>query len=116
MLRPFPGKNLDECMVVFNYRLSKARRIVEMLLEFWHQGVELLTLLLQLHDLICSFIQLMTQQSCRWHLFRRPIIGEANNVVTFTKAAIALHNFLKQRKVAHIVQLAMLMEKMVVAI
>ena len=33
--------------------------------------------------------------SCRWRLFQRPIIGEPDNVITFTKAAIALHNYLR---------------------
>ena len=33
--------------------------------------------------------------SCRWRLFRRPIIGEPDNVIIFTKAAIAVHNFLR---------------------
>ena len=32
---------------------------------------------------------------CRWRVFRRPIIAEPSNVVTFTKAAIALHNYLR---------------------
>ena len=31
----------------------------------------------------------------RWRLFQRPIIAKPKNVVAFTKAAIALHNFLR---------------------
>ena len=31
----------------------------------------------------------------RWRLLRRPIIAKPDNVVGFTKAAIALHNFLR---------------------
>jgi len=36
----------------------------------------------------------------RWRLFRRPIIAEPDNVVKFTKAAIALHNFLRTEESA----------------
>jgi hypothetical protein len=31
----------------------------------------------------------------RWRIFRGQIIAKPENVVTFTKAAIALHNFLR---------------------
>ena len=30
----------------------------------------------------------------RWRIFRRPIIADPERVVAYTKAAIALHNFL----------------------
>ena len=31
----------------------------------------------------------------RWRLFRRPIVSQPDRVVTYTKAAIALHNYLR---------------------
>ena len=31
----------------------------------------------------------------RWRIFRRPIIGEPERAVLYTKAAIALHNYLR---------------------
>ena len=67
MLRPYPGKNLPEPQAVFNYRLSRARWIIEN-----------------------SFGIL-----AKWRLFRRPIIAEPTKVVSYTKAAIALHNYLR---------------------
>jgi hypothetical protein len=71
MLRPYPGRNLPEDKKVFNYRLRRARRTIE-------NAFGIL--------------------AARWRIFRRPIIAEAENVVTFTKATIALHNFLRVRE------------------
>lgn len=68
LLRLYPGKNLPEAQAIYNYRLSRARRIIEN-----------------------SFGILAS----RWRIFRRSILANPNNVVTFTKAAIALHNFLR---------------------
>ena len=68
MLRPYPGKYLDDQKRIFNYRLSRARRIIEN-----------------------AFGILAT----KFRIFRRPIIAEAEKVTKITKAACALHNFLK---------------------
>ena len=68
MLRLFLGTNLPELEAVFNYCLSRTRRIIEN--SF---GIS----------------------AARWCIFRRPIVAAPDNVVICTKAAIALHNFLR---------------------
>lgn len=36
----------------------------------------------------------------RWRIFKRPIIAKPKNVILFTKAAIALHNYLRTQESA----------------
>ena len=67
-MRPYPGKHLGEPECIYIYRLSRAHRIIEN-----------------------SFGILAS----RWRIFRRPIIADPNKVVLYTKATIALHNYLR---------------------
>ena len=67
MMKPYPFQNLSLTQRVFNYRLSRARRIIENAF-----GIT----------------------ASRFRVFRRPIIAKVENVILITKAAIALHNFL----------------------
>ncbi|XP_011883630.1 PREDICTED: uncharacterized protein LOC105570793, partial [Vollenhovia emeryi] len=71
LLRPFPGKEgLDEAKSIFNYRLSRARRVVEN-----------------------SFGILVTQ----WRLLKKPIEATVENTIQMVQAIICLHNWLRKR-------------------
>ena len=59
---------------------------LKMHLEFLPQGAVLS---------IISYYNTDCIDACRWRIFRRPIIAKPENVVIYTKAAIALHNYLR---------------------
>ena len=67
MLKPFARIDADVCKKIFNYRLSRARRIIEN----------------------CFGIA-----AARFRIFRKPIIAKVETVVAITKAVVALHNYL----------------------
>ena len=68
LMRPYPGQQLPLDKRIYNYRLSRARRVIENTF-----GIV----------------------SARWRIFRRPIISSVENAVLFTKTACLLHNFLQ---------------------
>ena len=68
MLRPYPGTYLPLNQRIFNYRLSRARRVIEN-----------------------AFGILAT----KFRIFRRPIVAKPDKVTKITEAACALHNYLK---------------------
>lgn len=73
MLRPYPGKYLPEGKRIFNYRLSRARRVIE------------------------NSFGIMTT---RFRIFRRCIIANPDKVTKITKATSCLHNYLKISEVS----------------
>jgi len=70
MMRPYPGKGgLTKEKQIFNYRLSRARRMIE-----------------------CTFGLLASQ----WRIFRRPINTSIKTAINIVKATIVLHNLLRE--------------------
>lgn len=67
LLKPYPGRSLSAGQRIFNYRLSRARRIVE------------------------NVFGIMTK---RFEVFSRPIKLNADKTTRVTLACCALHNFL----------------------
>jgi hypothetical protein len=68
MMRLYPDRFLPEDKQIFNYRLSRARRIIE------------------------NTFGIM---AAKFRIFRRPIIADPDKVTSITKAACCLHNYLK---------------------
>ena len=72
LMRPYPGGRRGKLPIdkaVFNYRLSRARRVIKN-----------------------SFGILVA----RWILFRKPIRADKDNLASYTLAAVTLHNYLQQ--------------------
>ena len=67
MMKPFPFQNRPPDERIFNYRLSRARRVIE-----------------KTFGIVAS----------RFRIFHRPIVASVEKVQTITKAVVALHNFL----------------------
>lgn len=70
LLRPFPGRTLNDKRRIFNYRLSRARQYIE-----------------------CTF-GIMTK---KWRVFQTSILVEPDVAVMITKTCCVLHNFVRRR-------------------
>ncbi|CAI6367312.1 unnamed protein product [Macrosiphum euphorbiae] len=70
LLRPFPGRTLNDKRRIFNYRLSRARQYIE-----------------------CTF----GIMSKKWRVFQTNILVEPDAAVIITKACCVLHNFVRRR-------------------
>ena len=68
LMKPFPGRGLDDFQRIYNYRLSRARRTTE-------NAFGIL--------------------SVRWRVFRKPIKATVATVEDIIKATICLHNYLQ---------------------
>ena len=67
MMKPYPNRNIPLDQRIFNYRLSRARRVIE------------------------NTFGIATSH---FRIFRRAIIAKVEKVIQIKKAAVALHNFL----------------------
>ena len=68
LMRPYPGK-LTEEQRVFNYRFSRARRVIE-----------------NVFGILVA----------RWRIFHTPIVASIENAESYVLTTLALHNYLRQ--------------------
>ena len=68
LMKPFSGRNVEECYRVFNYRLSRARRYIE---------------------------NAFGMLSAKWRIFHRPIKGNVDLVKVILAATVCLRNYLR---------------------
>ncbi|XP_054277592.1 uncharacterized protein LOC128996347 [Macrosteles quadrilineatus] len=71
IMRPYPGKNLTKEQRIFNYRLSRARRISE------------------------NVFGILVQ---KFRMFLRPLQGNPDNITRIILAACILHNFIRNHE------------------
>ena len=71
MMKPYPNQNLPIEQRIFNYRLSRARRVIE------------------------NTFGIATS---RFRVFRRPIIAKTEKIKSITKAVVALQNYLMKKR------------------
>ena len=67
-MRPWPGRNLSEDHAIFNYCLSRARRVIE------------------------NCFGILTAS---WRIFRQPIRVDVSLVCKILQATVCLHNYLR---------------------
>jgi len=72
LLRPCPGKSLNQERTIFNYRLSRARRTIEN-----------------------TFGILISQ----WRILKRPIICTIEKSMKIVQAIVCLHNWLRKQDI-----------------
>ena len=73
LLRPYPGQGILEEQKIFNYRLSRARRVIE---------------------------NALGKLATRWRVFMQPIQSTVEKTDRIVKATICLHNSLRQKNSA----------------
>ena len=64
-MKPYPGQGIQESQAIFNYRLSRARRVIE-------NAFGIL--------------------AARWRVLMQPLQTSSENAETIVKATICLHN------------------------
>lgn len=75
IMKPFPERNISRDQTIFNYRLCRARRIVE-----------------NAFGILAS----------RFRVFRQPINLHLKNIDSVVLASCALHNFLRKRSKTYV--------------
>lgn len=69
LLRPYPGRGLTPEQEVFNYRLSRARRLIE------------------------NTFGILASQ---WRIYRKPIVASPKSAVRMVQATVCVHNWLRK--------------------